>query len=121
MAEDIVRFDERKDKRVPLKYPLSYRIGGMKLRGTTVNASNEGILIKTPLSLETAFAIFKTLDRKSNYLTELEVILEGKICQVDAEIRHFHLDCSGQKPYLFRAGLRFPKDEIRVPGNTHQA
>ena len=118
MPEDIIYLDERRDKRIFLKCPLSYQIGGIRLWGTTVNASSEGIMVKSSLSLETAFEILATLDRDSNYSTELEVILEGRIYQIAAEIKHFHLDSSGQKPYFFRAGLRFPKDGMRARRNS---
>jgi len=117
MAEDIIYLDERKSKRLFVKCPLDYEIGGIDLKGVTVNACSEGIMVESSLPLRTAFQIFMILDENPNYQTELEFALEGKTHVIEAEIRHFHLDFSGTKPYFFRVGFRFPRGRIDVHQN----
>jgi len=117
MAEEIVYLTGRKYKRLPIRSPLDYEIGGINLRGVSLNASSAGIMVKSSLSLKTAFEILAILDKEPNYHTELKIVLEEETYVVEAEIKHFHLDFSGSKPYEFRVGFGFSKSEIQVRKN----
>jgi hypothetical protein len=113
MGENIIDLDRRKYRRVPIECPVDYRIGAINLKGVTVNAGSEGIIVKSSVSLETAFEIFKTLDNEPNYHTDLEIDSEGRTYLIDAETKHFHLDSSDDKGYVLRVGFGFLYHRMR--------
>ena len=114
MPQSVVDLNERKHGRRLAKHPLDYEIGGINLKGVIVNASREGVMVKSSLSLETAFEVFRFLDKQPSYRTVLEFSLEGEIYVAQAEIKHFHLDSSSDGSYGLRVGFRAHEDKVRV-------
>ena len=101
MANHILDLDERRQKRVSSKHPVDYEIGGTILKGIIVNASSNGIMVKSSVSLATVLDVLSFLDREPGYRTVLEFIFEGEPYVAEAEIKHFHLDSSGGGRYTF--------------------
>lgn len=114
MAESIVYLEERRERRVFVKCPLEYEIGGINLKGFTVNVSRRGVMVQSPLSLETAFEVFRTLDGKPDYHAVLELTLEERTYVIDAGIKHFHLDGSGNGAYVLRVGFGFQGKSLEI-------
>lgn len=114
MAPSSDPHDQRKSRRMPVKCRVHYDIGGISLKGITVNASKGGLLIKSALTLETAFEIFGFLSRKPNHRTSLELALEDDTYITEAEVRHYHLDSSDDDRCILRVGFRLPKDALRM-------
>ena len=103
--------ERRKHERFVVEFPLSYKIGGKTLGGSTVNVCNEGILVESFLSSETALEIFKTLKRKPNHRLAIEFSYEGSTDLRDVEIKHFHLDFSGSEAYRLTVGFYLPRTD----------
>ena len=114
MAQSVIDLNERKHGRTLVKHPLDYEIGGINLKGIIVNASSQGVMVKSSLSLDTAFEVFRFLDKEPSYRTVLEFSFEGEIYVAEAEIKHFHLDSSPDGSYGLRIGFGFHEDKIRV-------
>ena len=101
--------EQRKHQRSPVEFPVVYKVGGTTLTGSTLNASNEGILVESCLSAKTAFKVFKVLNRKPGYRLKIEYSYGGNTYLRDAEVKHFRLDFSGGDPYHLRIGFWIPK------------
>ncbi len=112
MAKHIVDFNERRSKRMFVKCPVHFGIGSFRLKGTTVNASRRGIMIKSPLLLETAVEVFELLGKEPHHRTVLELNLDGESYVTEAEVKHYHLDSSNNGVCLLRVGFGFPKNAI---------
>jgi hypothetical protein len=111
MAEDRNDTEQRKHERLWVEFPVVYKIGRHTLTGSTVNASNEGILVESYLSSKTAFKIFKILNKKPAYHLTAEYTVGEKTYRRDAVVKHFHADFSGAQPYRFTVGLWIPRIE----------
>lgn len=112
MAKHIVDFNERESKRMFVKCPVHFDIGSVGLKGTTVNASRKGMMIKSPLLLETAVELFELLGKEPHHRTVLELNLDGETYVTEAEVKHYHLDSSSNGLCLLRVGFGFPKNAI---------
>ena len=104
-----LKVEQRKQERLWVEFPVVYRVGRSRITGSTVNACNEGFMVESYLSSKSASKVFKTLNKRSGYRTEVEYTYEGKTCRRETEIKHFHLDFSGTEPYRFTAGFWIPK------------
>jgi hypothetical protein len=109
MVEENTEVEQRRNERLWVEFPVLYKIGGSTITGSTVNVSNEGILVESYLSSKTAFRIFKVLNKKPRYRLEVEYTYEGTTYRRDAEIKHFHADFAGSEPYRFTMGFNIPK------------
>lgn len=109
MGEEGLVTERRKHERFPVEFPLSYKIGGKTLGGSTVNVCNEGILVESFLSSKTALKVFKTLEKNPNHRLEVEFTYDGNTDLRDVEIKHFHLDFSGSEAYRLTVGFHLPR------------
>ena len=113
MAEESPSAEQRGYERFVVEVPVSFRIGGIDLSGTTVNASDEGMLVEFYLSSKAALTIFKTLNKKPNHRLEVEYLYEQERYVREAEITHFQLIFPGSEPYRFKVGFWIPKEHKR--------
>ena len=111
MPEEDEDTEQRRYERVWVEFPVVYKIAGNTLTGSTVNASNEGMMIESFLSSKTALKIFKILNKKPGYRLEVRYTYREHTYLREAEIKHFHLDFSGSEPYRYTAGFWIPKIE----------
>jgi hypothetical protein len=100
--------EQRKYERVPIHFPVIYQIGNETIRGTTVNVSNEGIMVESHLPSKGLLEIFDILGEKEGFHLEIRCIHEGQTYLRDVEIKHLHLDSSGKGPCRFRVGFWLP-------------
>lgn len=103
--------EKRQYERLQVDFPVVYKVGSNTLTGTTVNVSNQGILVESSLSAKTASVVFKILNRKPEYRLEVEYSYRGRTFLRDAQVKHFHIDSSGSGPYRLRIGFWIPKIE----------
>jgi hypothetical protein len=100
--------ERRKYKRVPVEFPVTYRIRGTTILGRAVNACNEGMMVESYLALKTAFQILGILKKKRRYRLRIE-FTHKRTYRTEGEIRHFHLDFSGIEPCRSSVGFFIPK------------
>ena len=109
MGEKDKACEQRRHERLRAEWPVVYKIGRNTHTGTTVNVSNEGILVESFLSSKAVSKILTILMRTPGYSLEVEYTCEGETYRRDAKLMHFHLDCSGREPYRFTVGFWIPK------------
>ena len=84
------------------------RISGMgrNISGRTGDISFEGLLFKAqPLHSDISWLFTDTPKGGPMFLVDLEVDLENKRIEVEAEIRWFKLWYTGREPYQLEAGI----------------
>jgi hypothetical protein len=96
--------ERRKFKRIAVDFPVTYRIRGTTVLGRALDGCNEGLLVESRLALRTALQILGILKRKPTSRLRVE-FTHKKSFRVEGEIRHFHLDFSGNEPCRFVVGL----------------
>ena len=111
MAQNDAGIERRKQQRLSVEFPLSYKIGRKTLIGCAVNASNQGMMIESFLSSRMALEMFKMLGKMPSYRLEVEFSYEGNIDLRDAVIKHFHFDFAGYEAYRFTIGFRLLEAE----------
>ncbi len=104
-----VAADQREHERVYVEFPVVYTIGRNTLTGSTVNASNEGMMVESYVSSRTALRVFKILCKKPGFHLIVEYTYKENTYLRASEIRHFHLDYSGSEPYRLTVGFWIPK------------
>lgn len=100
--------ERRKYKRVSIELPVTYKIRGTTVLGRTVNACNEGMMVESYVGLNTALQVLGILKKKRRYRLGIE-FTHKKTYRTEAEIRHFHLDFSGNEPCRSVVGFFVPK------------
>lgn len=100
--------ERRKYKRVLIEFPVTYKIRGTTILGRAMNASNEGMMVESYLALKTALQILEILSKKRMYRLNIE-FTHKKTYRTEAEIKHFHLDFSGNEPCRSVVGFFMPK------------
>ena len=105
--------ERRKYKRVPVDFPVFYRIQKMTVLGKAVNASKKGMMVESYLALETAGQILRTLANERGHSVDLQFTYKKKAYRPRVEIRHFHLDFSGKQPCRAVAGFSLSKKGSR--------
>ena len=100
--------ERRKYRRVSIDFPVSYKIHGTMVLGRAMDASNEGMKVESYLPLKTALRILGGLKRKRKYRLNLEFTYR-RTYRTQGEIRHFHLDFSGNEPCRSVLGFFVPK------------
>jgi len=108
MAAEATNDERRKHRRVPIDFPVTYKIRGTTVLGRALNASNEGMLVESYLAMRTALHILGILKRKRRHRLTVEFTYKKKY-HTQAEIRHFHLDFSGNEPCRSLVGFFMPK------------
>jgi hypothetical protein len=108
MAPEVNHDDRRKHRRVSVDFPVTYKIRGTTILGRATNASNEGMLVESFLALKTALHILGILKKKRRPRLNVEFTYK-KAYQAEAEIRHVHLDFSGNEPCRSMVGFFMPK------------
>ena len=101
----------RKYERVSVDFPVVYRIKNMNILGRAMNASNEGMMVESYLSLKTAEQILQFWDKNRGYKLNMRFTYRSKAYRPEAEIRHFHLDFLGKERCRYLAGFFIPKIE----------
>jgi hypothetical protein len=99
--------ERRKYRRVPVDFPVTYRIRGTTVLGRALDGCNEGLLVESRLALKTALQILGIVKRKRQYRLRIE-FSHKKAFRIEGEIRHFHLDFSGNEPCRFVVGFFLP-------------
>jgi hypothetical protein len=102
--------ERRKYKRVPVEFPVTYKIRGTTILGRSVNACNEGLMVESNVALKTAFQILGILRKKRKSRLRLD-FTHKKPYRTEGEIRHFHLDYSGIEPCRSLVGFFIPSLE----------
>jgi hypothetical protein len=110
MAKGTVHIDRRKDMRIFVNRPAHFDIRKTSLKGITVNASEEGIMVESVLPLETAAEMFRSLGEEPNYWTSLYVTIEEDTYFTEAEVKHYHLDSSSGERFILRVGFGFSRN-----------
>jgi len=108
MTTEATNDERRKHRRVSIDFPVTYKIRGTTVLGRAMNASNEGMLVESYLALKTALHILGVLKRKRGHRLGVEFTYK-KTYHTQAEIRHFHLDFSGNEPCRSLVGFFMPK------------
>jgi hypothetical protein len=76
MGERDEACEQRQHERVRLEWPVVCKIGGNTLTETTVNVSNEAIMVESFLSSKAVSKILKILMRRPGYSLEVEYSYE---------------------------------------------
>ncbi|NIS63006.1 MAG: hypothetical protein GTO13_20610 [Proteobacteria bacterium] len=100
--------EQRKYETIRTEWPVVYEIGSNTLTGSTVNVCNEGMMVESNLSLETAAQILKTLAKKRDHKLDVRFTYNKRAYRPQAEIRHFHLDFLGNGMCRSVAGFFMP-------------
>jgi len=99
--------ERRKYKRVLIEFPVTYKIRGTTVMGRAMNACNEGMMVESYVGLKTAFQILGMLRKKRRHRLSVE-FTHKKTYRAEAEIRHFHLDFSGNERCRSVVGFFMP-------------
>jgi hypothetical protein len=99
--------ERRKYKRVAVEFPVTYKIRGRTILGRAVNACNAGMMVESYLGLGMAFRILGALRKKRGHRVRIE-FTHKKTYRIEGEIRHFHLDFSGNEPCRSVVGFFLP-------------
>jgi hypothetical protein len=108
MAMGATGKERRKYRRVSIDFPVSYKIHGTTVLGRAMDACNEGMKVESYIPLKTALRMLTTLRKKRKVRLHLEFTYK-RTYRTQGEIRHFHLDFSGNEPCRSVLGFFVPK------------
>ena len=110
MAVENAHGDQRRHKRVSVDFPVVFETKGIRVLGWSVNASNQGMLVRFQLPLETAVQIVEALRKEQGCRVGLGFTYK-RTYRAEAEIRHFHLEPSRGEQCRSLMGFFMPRIE----------
>lgn len=101
--------DRRRHKRVPVDFPVVYKLQGKTVLGKAVNACNEGVLVEAYVGLEPALHMLKNLANNGKHNVDLRFAYKKKAYRTSAELKHCRLHFLGTEVLRAELGFFVPK------------
>jgi hypothetical protein len=102
--------DRRRHRRVPIDFPVVCHIRGTPVLGWSVNACNQGMMVRSYLPLKTVIQILGMLNKNRTCPVELEFTHKREY-RAEAEIKHFHIEFSQDERCQSSIGLLMSRIE----------